>query len=134
MIWNHRVLRRLQDGEVSLNIVEVYYDETSGDIEGWTTSETVYGETVEELRQTLHWMLDATEKEILDEAELEATRGDEPVFSRGSERLTMEEVLESLGLEVQDVEPGPKGPGKPEDPREIRPWWDPQQGPKDVGY
>lgn len=83
MYWNHRVMRRRPDPErypdlYHLFIVEVYYedfrDESGGGIIGWTQEESVWGDEeydgVEGLRQTLHWMLDATEKPVLDEEEL----------------------------------------------------------------
>ncbi len=118
MYWNHRVVNRVVNPgtpheSAVLFIVEVYYDNDSHHIIGWTEKEAVFGETVDELRQSLHWMLDALDKPVLDEAELlvqsQIARQEsvDDFFSEGenSQRLTMEEVLDSLGLEAEDVEP-----------------------------
>lgn len=56
--------------QFTLYIVEVYYNDEDNSIIGWTEKETVYGETIDEVRQTLHWMLDALDKPLLIESEL----------------------------------------------------------------
>ncbi len=112
MYWNHRVIKRLINGgtdheTTTLYIVEVYYDDVDHHIIGWTEGSEVFGESVDELRQSLHWMLDALDKPVLDEvillarAEEAKAIGDDNLFD---ERLTMDEVLESLGLEHEDVD------------------------------
>ena len=72
MHWNHRVISKQVPADIKGNtetayeIHEVYYNE-----EGIPTSCTVdgitaFGETVEELKETLERMLKATEKPILE--------------------------------------------------------------------
>lgn len=85
MYWNHRLLRKV-DGkgtpyeETNLYIVEVFYKdfryEGPESIMGWTEKEVgVYGENVDEIRQTLEWMLLALDKPILDEETMLSERG-----------------------------------------------------------
>lgn len=112
--WSYRVMERIEGKgtpweETNLYIVEAHYHE-DGSLLGWTNKGTIVsGETLEDLRHTLHWMLDSLEKPILVEkdllaqAEIARGNGDEDIFP--GERLTMDEVLDSLGLEREDVEP-----------------------------
>ncbi len=110
--WNHRVISRLinggtEDETSTLYIVEVYYDSEDHSIIGWTEQESIFGETVDELRQSLHWMLDALDKPVLDEGILLARAEEARATGRDDlfeERLTMDEVLDSLGLEREDIE------------------------------
>ena len=111
MYWNHRVISRLINGgteheTTTLFIVEVYYDSEDHSIIGWTENESIFGESVDELRQSLHWMLDALDKPVLDEGLLLIKAETTRVEARESleERLTMDEVLDSLGLEREDVQ------------------------------
>ena len=73
-MWNHRVVRTVEDGEEHLEVCEVFYgslededddddDETS--IMGWTAS-NVFGETMEELRQSMEWHAKALELPVID--------------------------------------------------------------------
>lgn len=112
MFWNHRVIQRIDDvgspyEETNLYIVEVYYD-NDGSVIGWTEKEDVFGHDIEELRTSLTWMIESLDKPILNEAELKKQaeeareNGEEDIFPE--ERLTMDEVLDSLGLEREDVE------------------------------
>lgn len=111
--WNNRVLKRIEgEGtdyeEELLYIVEMYYHE-DGSILGWTNGKDVYSEDLDSLRSTLEWMLEALDKPILIETELLAEaeeareNGAEDLFP--NERLSIDEVLDSLGLEREDVEP-----------------------------
>lgn len=80
MYWNHRVMRCIEGAGTSyedsvLYIREIFYNEEDNSIIGWTEKEFVYSSEkydngIEGLRQTLHWMLDALDKPILDEADL----------------------------------------------------------------
>src|SRR5258705_6329476 len=75
MHWNHRLMQRIEGQgtayeETFLYIVECYYNTEDNNIIGWTEKEEVWGESVDEVRQTLHWMLDALDKPILIEADL----------------------------------------------------------------
>jgi hypothetical protein len=107
VFWNYRVMARKEGEETNLYISEVYYD-SNGSTIGWTEGKEVYGESIDELNQTLTWMLESLDKPILDEAVLLAEaktareNGDEDIFP--SERLSLDEVLDSLGLERKDVE------------------------------
>lgn len=107
MYWNHRVLKRIEDNTESYIIVEVYYNDEDGLIIGWTANAIEpWGTNVDEVRQTLHWMLDATEKPVLDEEALlaeMALRPPEPVEEYET-YLSIDEVLDSLGLEREDIE------------------------------
>lgn len=116
MYWNHRVMRRIPDPErypdiVELYIVEVYYNEDHS-IMGWTEKEAVWGneeyDGVEGLRQTLHWMLDATEKPVLDEAELlrQAEENPRPPFDEDELVEFTADDLEALIAELAVEDPG----------------------------
>lgn len=70
MYWNHRLMQREEYGETFLFIVEAYYNDDDNRIIGWTKDKSVWGESVEEILQTLEWMKDATTKPILIEADL----------------------------------------------------------------
>lgn len=110
--WNNRVMQRI-DGigtayeETNLYIVEVYYH-TDGTVIGWTEKEDVYGHDLDELRQSLTWMIECLDKPILIEADLISQarvareNGDEDIFP--SEGLSIDELLDSLGLEREDIE------------------------------
>ena len=117
--WNYRVMERVDNAgtdyeETNFYIVEMYYDEEDKLI-GWSTKETVYGESVDSLRDVLSWMMLALDKETLNEEELLAKAaearetGESDIFSTETyepgERLSMAEVLDSLGLEQEDVAP-----------------------------
>lgn len=105
IFWNHRVMKRANE-EQTLFITKVFYD-ANGETMGWSTGEEVAGENLEEVRQTLLWMLESLDKPVLDESTLltEAAKarenGDEDVFP--SERLSLDEVLDSLGLDRSDL-------------------------------
>lgn len=111
IFWNHRVMQRIDGGgtnfeETNFYIAEVYYD-ADGNTIGWTEEKSVYGESVDEVRQTLTWMLESLDKPILIEAELlaqaDAAReaGDRDLFP--GEHLSIDEVLDSLGLDRSDL-------------------------------
>lgn len=110
MYWNHRMMERIEGAgtgyeETVLYIVEVFYDSDSHQIIGWTEKEDIWGEGIDALRQTLHWMLDATEKAVLNEVELLAEMASRPPEPEEPyERVSIEELLDSLGLEREDVE------------------------------
>lgn len=75
MYWNHRLMQRIEGQgteyeEVVLYIVECYYNIDDNTIIGWTEKEEVWGESIDSVRQTLHWMLDALDKPVLIEADL----------------------------------------------------------------
>lgn len=70
MSWNHRVVKRMIKGlneEVpSFGIHEAFYDK-NGRVWGITQEPMdPHGETIEELRQDLEWMMKALEHPVLD--------------------------------------------------------------------
>jgi len=67
MSWNHRVRKETVDGEDFFTIVEAFYNE-KGELR-YTTINGVapVGSTIEELQQSLQWMMDALGKSILEE-------------------------------------------------------------------
>lgn len=77
--WNHRVIQRKQvifpDApdeytEISFGIVECYYHDNH-DISGYTVNDIApYGETVDELRESLERMLRALDRPILIDGEV----------------------------------------------------------------
>lgn len=116
MYWNHRVMRRINEAGAYYTIEEVYYDENNV-VVGWTQSEKVWAETPTALREVLQWMLTALDKPELDEITLEATNpvpnAIEQDLPESEQRVTMDEVLDSLGLEREDVElPSTLGEGE----------------------
>lgn len=63
--WNYRIIKTIRDKEPFYRIHEVYYDD-NGEIEGWTEEPVLpYGETVEELREDIHYFLQAFQQPIL---------------------------------------------------------------------
>lgn len=112
MYWNYRILKKVisegtEDEETELHIVEAYY-KNDGSLLGWTKDGCVFAENLAELRNTLECMLESLDKPIYVEADLLAEAaalretGAEDIFP--NERLSINEVIESLGLETEDVE------------------------------
>lgn len=121
MYWNHRVMQRVDGAgtkfeETNYYIVEVYYNE-DGSILGWSEKEDVMSDSVEGIRQTLTWMQESLLKPILIEAELlakaEKDRADGKDTPIPEARVSLDEVLNSIGLERKDLEetkhPEPEG-------------------------
>jgi len=73
--WGHRVIKWTSThGDEYFEIREVYYDR-NGKIDGWTAEGIIpYGENLDELRETLEWMLKALEKPVLIESKNERGR------------------------------------------------------------
>jgi len=107
VLWNYRVMKRISNEEDIFFITEVYYQD-DGSVIGWTEGKDAWGENPDELRQALTWMLEALDKPVLDEAvllaEAETARENGTENLWDSERLTLDEVLDSLGLEREDLE------------------------------
>ena len=70
--WNHRIVRKTYPGgEVILGVVEAFYDE-NGLV--WAITDNLQepmvvetdGETVDDLKKVIGWMLTACDKPILD--------------------------------------------------------------------
>jgi hypothetical protein len=92
---------------INLHIVEVYYQD-NGSVIGWTQDTSPCGESLAELRQNLDWMMESldkpilVEKDLLAEAELARANGETEIFPSG--QLSLDEILNSLGLQRGDVE------------------------------
>jgi len=66
MSWNYRVVRRMIGNMDTFQIHEVYYRE-DGAIHTFTEDPVgAFGESLEELKRDLRWMLEACDKEVLD--------------------------------------------------------------------
>ena len=66
MTWDYRVIKHTDEGEVSYQIHEVYYDENQM-IKSWTeNSIKPYGETPDELKEDILMQLQAFQKPILE--------------------------------------------------------------------
>ena len=66
MAWDYRVIKHIDEGVVSYQIHEVYYDEDQL-IKSWTeNSIKPYGETPDELKEDILMQLQAFQKPILE--------------------------------------------------------------------
>jgi len=65
MSWNHRVMKHHDCGETWYGIHEVFYDE-EGKVENCTYDADITGESLEDLKRTLEWMLVCLDKPVLD--------------------------------------------------------------------
>lgn len=76
--WNHRVLQSKDGhGEEYYTIREVHYND-DGTIYAYSKDpRPAYGDTIEELRETLQWMLDCLDKPVLIEGEVKFVDYDE---------------------------------------------------------
>lgn len=77
MTWNHRVVKFKTPHGDYLGICEAYYDE-HGKVFAHDKEPSVRGDTLEELRQSLDWMLKSLDKPIVESI------GDKPVDSEGT--------------------------------------------------
>lgn len=69
MSWNHRVVSTKE----GLKIFDVYYNDLGRPIATNAIPSTVYGETVEELREKLELLSEALRLPILEESEIGST-------------------------------------------------------------
>lgn len=73
-MWNHRIIKRTSDGEVVYEMCEAYYND-AGNLCGITTDAiSPYGDSVDGdfgLRWVLQKMLEACDKPVLDDSNLE---------------------------------------------------------------
>jgi hypothetical protein len=76
--WDYRTVRRVRDGVESYTIREVYYDDSGAPLAFAEAEPT--GETPADLRNVLHWMLDALGQPVLDEADLWQQCRDNPIW------------------------------------------------------
>lgn len=71
--WNHRVVKNVtDDGGVWYTIREVFWnDREETSIYGYTQEPvTICGESMEELREYLHWCLDCLGRPVLEEGKI----------------------------------------------------------------
>lgn len=75
MTWNHRVIKKTYNEEEIFSIEEVMYDtkdhslqgeELDKTISGYTEKLSVMGDSIEDLRETLNFMLEALDKPVID--------------------------------------------------------------------
>lgn len=69
MTWNHRIVKFKSEHGEYLGICEVYYDEDDKPF-AHDKEPSVQGETVEEIKQQLEWMLESVKKPILDQLDI----------------------------------------------------------------
>lgn len=63
--WNYRIIKTIEQGQPLYRIHEVYYND-NGKIEGWTEEPMLpYGESLDELREDIHYFLQAFREPIL---------------------------------------------------------------------
>ena len=73
MPWNHRVIK-LNISDDYYKISEVFYNQ-DGSIFGYINT-GVSGESIDDIRETLEWMLECLDKPILIEEEIKCVTGD----------------------------------------------------------
>lgn len=72
MNWNYRVVRKETQWGPEFSIKEFYYN-AAGEIWGWTENdERPYGDSVEEVASSLRWMLEACERPVVLQTELDS--------------------------------------------------------------
>jgi len=97
MYWNHRAMKRVENGIEAVYLVEVYYDNEDR-IVGWTESETVWAESVEAMAELISLYYKALEKPLLIESEVEESQKDlpDPFDLENMETVSLDELLASL--------------------------------------
>jgi len=82
MTWNHRVMKSIYpSGEIMFSIREVYYND-DGTIYAHTEQPIApIGETIEELRQSLEWMIKSLDNPILTGGEVKFVSYDDDLES-----------------------------------------------------
>lgn len=77
--WNHRVMKRKLESGDFYGIHEVFYNE-DGSIWSYTVDPIeVVGESIDELKQTLEWMLKCLDNPILVDGEFDYTTKSEDI-------------------------------------------------------
>ena len=68
--WDYRIVKRIwynklnEDHQDMFDLCEVYYDE-NGDVD-YMTEAYITEHSIEDMRETLQWMLDSLDKPIID--------------------------------------------------------------------
>lgn len=76
MYWNHRLIKRIDDGYEQYGIYEVYYND-DGSIYAYTEEPIeVCGDTQEDVEEILQWMMNCLEKPVLVYGEIETVDPD----------------------------------------------------------
>jgi hypothetical protein len=69
--WNYRIVKRIwynklhEDNQEMFDLREVYYDE-NGDVD-YMTDAYITEHSIEDMRETLQWMLESLDKPVIDE-------------------------------------------------------------------
>ena len=69
--WNYRIVKRIwynklhEDHQEMFDLREVYYDE-NGDVD-YMTDAYITEHSIEDMRETLQWMLESLEKPVIEE-------------------------------------------------------------------
>lgn len=69
--WNYRIVKRIwynklhEDHQEMFDLREVYYDE-NGDVD-YMTDAYITEHSIENMRETLQWMLESLEKPVIEE-------------------------------------------------------------------
>lgn len=69
--WNNRVIRKVYEHETQLGIHEVFYNDEGNPYLVTVNAVGVVGDTLEELEQTLKWMMEALGEPILEYSDFE---------------------------------------------------------------
>jgi len=73
--WDYRIIKSIEPGESIYKIHEVYYDD-NGNIDGWTEEPVLpCGENTGELREDIHYFLEAFRQPVLEIAEKNGKEG-----------------------------------------------------------
>lgn len=97
--WNHRVIKKTQEGETTFAIHEVFYTE-GGEVTTWTERPVgVVGDNIEELRRVLSDMLASLDKPVLVEADAD-TKSVEKI---GRKRFNPYRMTLALGHHVNGL-------------------------------
>lgn len=101
MGWNHRVVRKTYpDGQVMIGIHEAFYDDNglvwaiTEDAVSPSVDETNAGETVEDLKKVIGWMLQACDHPVLDSNKIPEEGAESPSWSGDLEdTLDLDQLL-----------------------------------------
>lgn len=69
MTWNYRVHHKMTDLGEDFDIIEAYYND-AGELVNWAEHVWPYGDTLDDLRADLGYMVAAVERPALEDADL----------------------------------------------------------------
>src|SRR6266702_683772 len=71
MNWNHRLVKKDTEWGPEFSIKEFYYN-SEDEIIGWTENDaTPWGVDIDEVKQTLQWMIEACNKPVILQSDLD---------------------------------------------------------------